>query len=63
MNPRYLSVYERLVGYGKTYNPQADRDQQKLQHMAHEAHLYPVDEEGESLEGESPEGTIRGESK
>lgn len=34
VNPKYLSLYERMVGYGKLYDPVADAEQRKLQDVA-----------------------------
>jgi hypothetical protein len=34
VNPKYLSLYERWVGYGKQYDPVADAEQRKLQDVA-----------------------------
>jgi hypothetical protein len=34
VNPKFLSLYERWVGYGKQYDPVADKEQMKLQDLA-----------------------------
>jgi hypothetical protein len=32
INPMYLSTLERLMGYGKAYDPELDEEQKRLQH-------------------------------
>jgi len=49
VNPKYLSYFERWMGWGKSYNPQLDKDQKKLQTMAR-THMMPVDEGDEEEE-------------
>lgn len=52
VNPKYLSVFERLCGVGKAYDPVADADQKKLQNLAHSM-MLPV-EEGDEDQEDSP---------
>ena len=51
-NPKYLSVYERLRGYGKPYSPEKDQEQRKLQHLhGGMGWLTPVQEGSEATLG------------
>ena len=43
VNPRHLSPFERLMGYGKAYDPVADKQQRQLQEIARDS-LDPVRE-------------------
>lgn len=47
VNPRYLSPFERWLGWAKPYDPADDREQKKLQKMSHNPNLLTVEEEND----------------
>lgn len=43
VNPRYLSVFERLLGYGKNYRPEEEGAEQVVSYKAVKGVLYEAE--------------------
>ncbi len=56
LHTRYLSTYERWMGYGRRYNPEEDRRQQHVQ-GAHEVARAVKGEEAAKIDGTKVDGT------